>query len=335
MKPLLNHGAAVAALLLVGACSTYKPLDAGSSVPWAQAVAVPVAKPAVPRSVVEVSEDRSRVGTQSVQVTDIPTADLSGQVHRVERGEVLAVIARRHGVAVTDLAGVNRLAPPYRIYPGQVLRVPGSTSVRPAAAPSEHHVVQRGENLSLIARRYGLSPSALVRANSLRSPDAIYVGQKLTLPEGTPTVIAARGEAPRQAVSDDGFIWPVQGKVVAGFGRKEDGEISHGITIAARKGTPVRAARGGEVIYAGDAIRGYGRMILIRHVDDYVTTYAHNSALLVNVGDRIERGQIIARVGDTGGVSQPQLHFELRQGRKPLDPEGFLVGLPTTVASSG
>lgn len=341
MKPFAHHTVALAVCLAAAGCSTYKPLDGGSDVPWARAIAAPPAKPAPPGGL-EVTRNRERLGVQPVRTADMPAADLSGRVHRVARGEMLSLIAERYDVRVAALAGANGLASPYRIYPGQVLRVPGSVDVRPAAAPPARHVVRRGENLSVIARRHGVSVGSIVRANDLRSPDALRVGQSLLLPGAIETVVASRDDGARTiaaavpaTVPDDRFIWPLKGKVIAGFGRKEDGEINHGISIAARPGTPVRAARNGEVIYAGDAIRGYGRMILIRHGSDYVTTYAHNAVLLVNVGDRVERGQVIARVGETGGVSRPQLHFELRKGRKPLDPKGYLVDLPTTVASSG
>jgi murein DD-endopeptidase MepM/ murein hydrolase activator NlpD len=137
------------------------------------------------------------------------------------------------------------------------------------------------------------------------------------------------------ALSGDGFMWPVQGKVIARFGQSKQGLRRDGINIAARRGAPVRAAEDGVVVYADEGIRGYGRMILLRHSDDYVTTYAHNATLLVRVGDVVRRGQIIARVGDTGSVQGDQLHFEIRKGLTPLDPEDLLVHEATEVASSG
>jgi murein DD-endopeptidase MepM/ murein hydrolase activator NlpD len=94
------------------------------------------------------------------------------------------------------------------------------------------------------------------------------------------------------------------------------------------------AAEDGIVVYAGDGIEGYGRMVLLRHDEGYITTYAHNAALLVEVGNVVRRGQVIARVGDTGDVSQSQLHFELRRGTKPINPESVLVRDPTAVASA-
>lgn len=124
------------------------------------------------------------------------------------------------------------------------------------------------------------------------------------------------------------FQWPVTGRVIATFGPQEKGLHNDGLNIAAAKGSPVRAAENGVVAYAGDEIRGFGNLLLIRHADGYMTAYAHNEVLLVNRGDTVRRGQVIARVGQTGNVSSPQLHFEIRKGTQAVDPEQFL-GRPT------
>lgn len=124
------------------------------------------------------------------------------------------------------------------------------------------------------------------------------------------------------------FQWPTTGRVIATFGPQDRGLHNDGINIAAAKGTPVRAAENGVVAYAGDEIRGFGNLLLIRHADGFMTAYAHNEVLLVNRGDTIRRGQVIARVGQTGNVSTPQLHFEIRKGTQAVDPEQYL-GRPT------
>jgi murein DD-endopeptidase MepM/ murein hydrolase activator NlpD len=198
--------------------------------------------------------------------------------------------------------------------------------------------VRAGEHLLAIARRFGVPMQQIAALNRLKAPYALRIGQELQLPvamAGAPTPSAkpvAHIAAP--ALSGDGFLWPVQGKIVGRFGQSNEGLRRDGVNIAARKGTPVRAAEDGVVVYANEGIRGYGRMILLRHSDDYVTTYAHNAALLVSVGDIVRRGQIIARVGDTGSVAGAQLHFEIRKGLTPLDPEDLLVHETTEIASS-
>ena len=122
------------------------------------------------------------------------------------------------------------------------------------------------------------------------------------------------------ALSGGKFLWPVNGKIVSRFGAKDGGLHNDGLNIAAPQGTPVRAAENGVVAYAGNELRGFGNLLLIRHADGWMSAYAHNDALLVQRGDRVARGQTIARVGRTGNVATPQLHFELRRGAGPVDP---------------
>lgn len=121
--------------------------------------------------------------------------------------------------------------------------------------------------------------------------------------------------------------WPVVGKVVGGFGPRPDGTHNDGVNLAAPMGTDVHAAESGVVAYAGDELKGYGNLVLVRHDNGWVTAYAHADEILVKRGDRINRGQVIAKVGRTGEVDQPQLHFELRQGQKPVDPAPFMETL--------
>jgi murein DD-endopeptidase MepM/ murein hydrolase activator NlpD len=128
------------------------------------------------------------------------------------------------------------------------------------------------------------------------------------------------------------FLWPVNGKVIGSFGPIDQWRSRNGIDIAARWGAPVLAAQDGIVAYAGDVIRAYGKMILLLHDQGYITTYAHNAALLVGVGDVVRRGQVIARVGDSGDTNRIMLYFELRKGRTPIDPQTRLVHDGTAVA---
>ncbi len=141
----------------------------------------------------------------------------------------------------------------------------------------------------------------------------------LVPPPQAPAEVAA--PAPRGSGK---FLWPVNGKVVSVFGLKDGGQHNDGINIAAPLGTPVRAAENGVVVYAGNELRGFGNLLLIRHADGWVSAYAHCDALLVKRGDQVKRGQVIARVGQTGAVSSPQLHFELRKSGQAVDPTAEL-----------
>ena len=140
----------------------------------------------------------------------------------------------------------------------------------------------------------------------------------------TASTDAAMESGPVAGSGKGPFVWPVQGKVIGAFGSSKDGLKNDGINIAAPAGAPVVAAADGTVAYAGNELRGFGNMILIRHDGGYVTAYAHNDSLLVKKGDKVKRGQTIARVGQTGAVFGPQLHFEIRKGTEPVDPMSYL-----------
>jgi murein DD-endopeptidase MepM/ murein hydrolase activator NlpD len=128
------------------------------------------------------------------------------------------------------------------------------------------------------------------------------------------------------------FYWPVRGKVLSAYGPAAGGTYNDGINIAAPAGADVAAAESGVVAYAEDKMPGYGNLILIKHADGWVSAYAHNAELLVHKGDHVRRGQAIAKVGESGGVGRPQLHFELRQGVKAVDP---LDHLPPLAGDAG
>ena len=118
----------------------------------------------------------------------------------------------------------------------------------------------------------------------------------------------------------------MRGRVIAGFGPKPNGVPNDGINVAVPEGTPVKAAEDGVVAYAGNELKGYGNLVLVRHGNGFVTAYAHASELLVKKGDAVKRGQVIAKSGETGSVTSPQLHFEIRKGATPVDPAQYLNG---------
>jgi len=249
------------------------------------------------------------------------------------RGDTVYALARRHRVPVRALIEANKLSAPYYLNEGQRVVLPRGPT----------HTVQRGDTLYGIARQYQADPYALARINGLAPPYAIQAGETLVLPPRAPSVIAETptpapiiGAAPQPAppttvprppaVSGDGFIWPVKGKVLSGFGHKAKGLRNDGINIGAAHGAPVMASENGVVAYAGNELRGFGNLLLIKHSNGWVTAYAHNDRLLVKRGDAVRKGQQIATVGATGNVRDPQLHFELRRGRIAEDPEKHLQG---------
>ena len=141
----------------------------------------------------------------------------------------------------------------------------------------------------------------------------------------------ARAEegAPAGAMHGGRFSWPVRGRVLAAYGVAAGGAHNDGINIAAPEGAPIAAVDGGVVAYAGNELRGYGNLVLVKHPNGFISAYAHCEELLVKRGDNVSRGQAIAKVGATGGVSEPQLHFELRRGKHAVDPSEFLTPAPS------
>jgi murein DD-endopeptidase MepM/ murein hydrolase activator NlpD len=137
---------------------------------------------------------------------------------------------------------------------------------------------------------------------------------------------------PTTATESGTFLWPVRGRILAGYGSGRDGTHNDGINIAAPRGAAVEAADGGVVAYAGNELRGYGNLILVKHSNGWISAYAHCDLILVKRGEKVARGQTIARVGSTGSVAEPQLHFELRRGNHAVDPREFLAPLPTAGA---
>jgi murein DD-endopeptidase MepM/ murein hydrolase activator NlpD len=218
-----------------------------------------------------------------------------------------------------------------------------ATSPRPLDddnPPGTWHVVQAGETLAKIAKEAGIPLEDLLEINGLRRGQPlepgqmIYVlgraGQASTIPaDATPatTPLPAEAETRPEANSKAPLRWPLAKPVLTSLFGKRWGRDHEGIDMGAPIGTSVKAAADGEVVYAGDRVRGYGNMVVIQHAGDLVTVYAHNSLLMVHVGDHVTTGQEISRVGATGHATGPHLHFEVRHKQEPQDPLQFLPTL--------
>jgi murein DD-endopeptidase MepM/ murein hydrolase activator NlpD len=309
----------------------------------------------------------------------------------VAPGDSIESIARRHGVPPNAIIQANNLSGPTAIYPGQHLVIPRYANGAPAvlSAPGTRvasnlpsgpigapksaiapkggvHVVAPGETLNSISRLYGKPVLVLASANNIAPNTLLKVGERIIIPGvrpiAAPTQPPSRAEAPPPMVSSPkvataesphsarvvtpapppqetptkaaepvgsgmpSFRWPVRGRVIAGFGPKPNGLQNDGIDVSVPEGTPVKAAEDGVIAYAGNELKGYGNLVLVRHSNGFVTAYAHASEILVKRGDQVKRGQVIARSGQTGNVSSPQLHFEIRKGANPVDPTQYLSG---------
>lgn len=337
--------------------------------------------------------------TGSVQAPPKPAGHWTwdgGKPVTVGAGETVETIAHKHGVPASAIMQTNNIASPTAVRPGQRLVIPRyvSSAAAPQVPAQSHvaaapvsapvatpavggnvHVVQPGETLMAVSRRYGVSLSALAKANNVKPYTKVAIGDRITIPGGArpqmatrpaptqvaaaapvmppaqpvqpraaaPTVskvqtvpaetarVATEAPAPESTVKQaeatgamPSFRWPVKGRVISGFGPNPNGTTNDGINLAVPEGTPVKAAEDGVVAYAGNELKGYGNLVLVRHSNGYVSAYANASELLVKRGDSVKRGQVIAHAGQTGNVTSPQLHFEIRKGSTPVDPTKYL-----------
>lgn len=279
--------------------------------------------------------------------------DVAETDYIVEPGDTLRGIANRTGAGSEAIARVNGLVDPFTIFVGQRLRIPGG----------RYHLVRSGETGIAIARAYGVEWGRIVAANDLADPYILRVGQRIIIPDNRQMSTAERAQAfkldiedivtggePAIAVNDrparpttsptrilpptaavatpprrtGGFSWPVDGNVVRKFGPGASGERNDGIKIAVPIDTPVLATADGVVAYTGDGVAGLGGLVMLKHGDGWTSVYGHTRQVLVQRGQSVKRGQAIALSGDSGFADRPQLHFELRNGRTPVDPTGQL-----------
>ncbi|MBX9592612.1 MAG: peptidoglycan DD-metalloendopeptidase family protein [Hyphomonadaceae bacterium] len=225
--------------------------------------------------------------------------------YTMKNGDSLYGIALRHRVTLEELKRANGITDPTKVWAGTVLNVPGLN------VPGQSDAAASGP---ATPPRVAHTPPRIINA----APEPTAPDQRMA----SRGDIANDAEPPEVAAK---FRWPVRGKVIAGFGRRPDGTHNDGVNVAVPHGTEIYAADAGKVAYAGNELKGYGNLVLIRHANGWVTAYAHADQLLVRPNDEVRRGQVIARAGRTGAVDQPQLHFELRQGSRPVDPMPHLA----------
>jgi murein DD-endopeptidase MepM/ murein hydrolase activator NlpD len=260
--------------------------------------------------------------------------------HKVVAGDTLLSIARQYGVPASSIAQANNLPENGIVKLGQTLRIPGATATttRVAALPTANDAVPAKapevKPVTPAPVAAGTPPTTLdaqatqPAVAAPAAPTEVASLPALAGQAGATATDAAAAPAAEESTEDagSGFRWPARGRIVAGFGRRPNGEQNDGINIALPEGTPIKAAESGTVIYAGNELTGFGNLVLVRHSDGWVTAYAHAKEITVTRGAEVRRGQVIGTVGATGAVNQPQLHFELRKGSTPVDPLPHLSG---------
>ena len=239
-------------------------------------------------------------------------------LYQVRQGDSLSIISHRFKVSQGELLRLNGLTDPSKIRLGQSLRlIDAAAGAAPPVQPRAISPV--AETASPSQASPPPAPRVAALGKSATGPATRTDAVDDTIPAGRP--VAA---SPPALGATAKFRWPVTGRVIAGFGKRTDGSKNDGINLAVPAGTEVGAAEAGVVLYAGNEMKNYGNIIIIRHDSTWVSAYAHADEMLVKRGDRVARGQIIAKAGKTGQVDQPQLHFELRQASQPIDPTPYM-----------
>lgn len=193
-----------------------------------------------------------------------------------------------------------------------------------------YHEVQKGETLWRIAHSYHVSVDEVASVNKLWDPSQISPGQLLFIPASSTLLPPSSTFEPAPSVTrkkPSGSLqlsWPVQGRVISGFGQQTPLGKNRGIDLAAAEGSPVVASAAGTVSFSGEKLKGFGKTVIIDHGGALQTIYAHNQDLLVKAGETVQSRQPIARLGKSGRVQRPTLHFEVRRGNRPLDPMKYL-----------
>lgn len=262
----------------------------------------------------------------------------SAGIHTVNSGETLWDISKRYKLPMRDIIAVNDLSPPYYLDINQRLKLP----------PPREYKVKAGDSIYAISRLFGVSSSEITSLNNINSPYIITEGQIIRLPSqagsteqqnnkyGTSVTVNSRKTAnkppakiskytsPTPKRSSGKFASPLKGKIISSYGAKQNGLHNDGINISAPKGTPVRSAENGVVVYSDNKLKGYGNLVLVRHDGGWMTAYAHLDKILVKKNQKINVGETIGTVGSTGSVTSPQLHFEIRKGTKAVNPQNYM-----------
>ena len=213
-----------------------------------------------------------------------------GIYHSVEKGQTLYGIARAYNVPTQEIIRINRFKEHVTLKEGDAVFIPGASREKMIDVTIEY--------------KESVSPSA----STVRKPQTASIP-----PRSEETSKTGKGR----------FLWPVNGKVISGFGMR-NGEKHAGIDIKAEEGNPVKASDSGKVIYSGNGLSGYGNLIIIKHEGTFFTVYAHNKKNLASEGSLVEKGEEIAQVGDTGRATTPHLHFEIRKNKETVDPILYL-----------
>ena len=259
----------------------------------------------------QVVSDVKQVKSEKIEKVQIKESVKPNNTKRVElqeitvaKGDTLYSLSRKYEIPVNDLAVMNKLSAPFTLSVGQKIKVPKLNDVQTRSATEV-------KNLSVKEAKISPVKKSETPVKVTEKPQKVSSNPKQQLPK-----ISAR--------SGSKFSWPVRGAILSAYGPKKGGLVNDGINISAALGTVVKAAENGVVAYAGNEVKGMGNLVIIQHSDGWMTVYAHLDSMNVKRGVKVTVGQQIGKVGKTGKVDKPQLHFEIRKGTKAYNPTQYL-----------
>jgi murein DD-endopeptidase MepM/ murein hydrolase activator NlpD len=244
--------------------------------------------------------------------------------HLVQPGDTAWNISQRYGISVDQLVAANGGSATVKL--GQKIAIPGASRSAPDAPPPQPKVQLAALDpaaepppppVVAMTPAPAIATAPVAAAAEIIPPPS--QPQQAAIAPQTASLEEAMPDQPQASLSG-AFRWPVRGRIISGFGKKPNGERNDGINLAVPEGTEVKAAEDGTIIYAGNELKSYGNLVLIRHANGWVSAYAHNGDLKVKRGQEVRRGETIAISGMSGGVTTPQVHFELRKDATPVDP---------------
>ncbi len=252
--------------------------------------------------------------------------DSRKNIHIVKKGENLYLISKKFSISIDEIIKKNNIKSPFKIFPNQKLILP----------KKKIYTVINGDTLYSISRKFNVDQYNLSKLNKLETINMIYIGQKLIIPNysriikskvdlANDKITKKKNTRINQKKNKTIFMWPVRGKIILKYGMIKPGLHNDGINIAASNGEDVVASRQGKIIYAGNEIPGYGNLILIKHDKKWITAYAHLSEITITKGAQVKKGEKIGSVGSSGRVNTSQLHFEIRKGKRALNPREYLL----------
>jgi murein DD-endopeptidase MepM/ murein hydrolase activator NlpD len=272
----------------------------------------------------QIKEEKAKniVSKETVKPTSTKRVDL--QEITVAKGDTLYSLSRKYEIPVNDLAIMNKLSAPFTLSVGQKLKVPKLAGVQTRSAVTVKKTTKVATPATTSSKTPTTTQTKKTTVSTQKSEKPSYTkveSKPKTTTKTTETKKTTTKIAPR---SSSKFSWPVRGKILSGYGPKNGGLVNDGINISAPLGTVVRAAENGVVAYAGNEVKGMGNLIIIQHSDGWMTVYAHLNSMDVRRGARVNVGQPIGKIGKTGKVDKPQLHFEIRKGTKSYNPTNYL-----------